>query len=75
MLKFIQCIKIKKEEYLQFVLHSSELMPGGSPNFKNENDIAKLYTNLDSIFNMVSKSFTGCTLKEYYNYKKENKKK
>ena len=61
--------KISKEyktDYLMFMLHSSEFMPGGSPNFINEESIEHLYCNLDMLFKHISKKFSGCTFKEYY---------
>ena len=54
-------------KYIMFMLHSSELMPGGSPNFKSEADIEKLYTVIESIFQYATKlGYTGITLKDYY---------
>ena len=61
--------KIEKEQnsdYLEFMIHSSELMPGGSPYFKNESDIELLYSILDNYFAYVSqKGYCGKTLSEY----------
>ena len=54
----------KNSDYLMFMLHSSELMPGGSPTFKNKEDIEDLYENIEKIFNAVSKTHEGCTLRE-----------
>lgn len=56
----------KKAEYIMFMLHSSELMPGGSPTFKSKESIEKLYVDLNVIFSLVAESFEGCTLKEFY---------
>lgn len=58
--------KERKSDYLMFMLHSSEFMPGGSPNFKNNEDIEQLYSNLEILFKYISEKFTGCTFKEYY---------
>ncbi len=52
-------------DYIMFMLHSSEFMPGGSPTFKTEQDIEILYTDLEKLFETVSKQFKGVTLKEY----------
>jgi hypothetical protein len=54
-------------DYIMFMIHSSELMPGGSPTFKTENDISELYTQIDSLFNYIHQRYTGITLTEYYN--------
>ena len=58
----------RDKDYVMFMLHSSELMPGGSPNFKTEKDIEKLYSDLDSLFSYASKTRKGITLENYYNY-------
>lgn len=59
--------KISKSgrDYLMFMLHSSELMPGGSPTFQNESDIEILYLHLEAIFRRISKDYIGMTLCEY----------
>lgn len=55
-----------EDEYLMFMLHSSELMPGGSPTFTNKSDIERLYEDLESIFSLiVKKGYVGITLREY----------
>ncbi|MCI9143634.1 MAG: deacetylase [Lachnospiraceae bacterium] len=61
----IREISISDDEYLMFMLHSSELMPGGSPTFRTEESIEKLYSDLEIIFDMVSKNFRGITLRDY----------
>jgi hypothetical protein len=58
--------KEKSTDYLMFMLHSSEFMPGGSPTFFNEEAIEKLYENLEILFQYISKKFIGYTFKEYY---------
>lgn len=55
-------------DYIEFMLHSSELMPGGSPYFKTERDIENLYMQLEELFGYIHRTHTGCTLIEYYNY-------
>jgi len=55
------------EPYLEYMLHSSEFMPGGSPNFKSEADIEQLFSDLENLFNIISISHDGCTLSEYAN--------
>jgi len=51
--------------HLEFMLHSSELMPGGSPNFRNESDIESLYASLEILFEDLSGWCRGMTLKEF----------
>lgn len=57
--------KNDSSDYLMFMIHSSELMPGGSPTFKSEKDIENLYSHLQAIFKEVSSFCTGRTLSEY----------
>ena len=66
MLALVKHIKNSPSSYLMFMLHSSELMPGGSPTFKNIESINNLYLHLELLFNKISKDFSGITLKEYY---------
>lgn len=51
---------------LVFVLHSSELMPGGSPAFARSEDIEALYMALDECFAALSGRIRGLTLGELY---------
>lgn len=53
-------------DYVEFMLHSSEFMPDGSPTFKNEADIEQLYQNLDALFAWLQPQTQGMTLAEYY---------
>jgi hypothetical protein len=52
-------------DHLEFMLHSSEFMPGGSPNFSDASAIDRLYDALDELFFRISKTFVGSTLSEY----------
>lgn len=61
----IDTISASETDYIMFMLHSSELMPGGSPTFKNEADIEALYLDLEDIFFRATKTFEGVTLREY----------
>lgn len=59
-----------RQDYLMFMVHSSELMPGGSPYFVDENAIEKEYDTMKELFEYVSKKgYVGCTLKAYYEQK------
>ena len=58
------------KDYVMFMIHSSELMPGGSPTFRTQDDIEKLYATLNILFREASESFKGTTLKEYHAGKK-----
>lgn len=69
MLRILRDVLNNKKDYIEFIIHSSELMPGGSRRFKKEDDIRKLYKDLSGIFKIASKYFVGHTLKEYYEIK------
>lgn len=56
----------KKYDYAMFMLHSSELMPGGSPNFKNEESIENLYRDIEQLFRYSAENFSGSTLNEFH---------
>ena len=51
--------------YLMFMLHSSELMPGGSPTFRTEDSIEKMYRDVEKIFSMISDKYQGVTVREF----------
>lgn len=61
--------KVEKEKdckYLEFMIHSSELMPGVNTYFKTEEDVEKLYAICERYFEYVSQlGYQGKTLKEY----------
>jgi hypothetical protein len=50
---------------MEFMLHSSELMPGGSPNFATPSDIDQLYDGLETLFQELSTWCYGLTLHEF----------
>jgi len=52
---------------IEFMLHSSELMPGGSPTFQTKDSIEALYDDLEILFSKAAEQFQGKTLSEFYN--------
>lgn len=52
-------------DYIMFMIHSSEMMPGGSPTFKTEGGIEILYEHLSVIFREIVKNYVGVGLEEY----------
>lgn len=52
-------------DYLMFMLHSSELMPGGSPTFRGKQDIEDLYGHLNNLFQRIAGTYRGVTLEQY----------
>lgn len=62
-----ECLR-QNHNYVELCLHSSELMPGGSPRFKDEKDIEVLYDYLEKLFAMSQDLFQGSTLKLFHQY-------
>ena len=69
MIHLANCLRHDNTDYLMFMLHSSELMPGGSPTFRTSDDIEHLYENLRELFRHISTFCEGRTLKEYADIK------
>ncbi len=71
MKRLIKLINSEKDsDYLEFMIHSSELMPGGSPYFSSHQHIEDLFKILDNVFKYaIDHGYRGCTLKEYYHSK------
>lgn len=64
--EMLELIEIcQNDDYLEFMIHSSELMPKGNPTFRTEEDIKKLYEDLEKLFNIVkSKGYVGKTFQD-----------
>lgn len=59
-------VEREQGEYLEFMIHSSELIPGGSTYFPTNEDIEKLYEILEGYFDYVTNlGYTGVTLQEF----------
>ena len=55
----------ENRDYVMFMLHSSELMPGGSPTFRDEPAIRNLYRELKAIFACALRlGYRGATFRE-----------
>jgi len=53
-------------DYVMFMIHSSELMPGGSPSFPDVEAVNQLYSCIDEIYSFAKeKGYEGITLSEY----------
>lgn len=55
----------ERRDYVEFMLHSSEFMPGGSPHYATARDIDALYDDLEALFAALAGRFVGATLAEY----------
>ncbi|HEV2227927.1 MAG TPA: hypothetical protein VGR86_03150 [Steroidobacteraceae bacterium] len=51
---------------VELMVHSSELMPGGSPRFRTAAAIEELYASLEALFENLSAWCTGRTLAEFH---------
>lgn len=59
-------VKQTNEEYVEFMIHSSELMPGGSPSFVSNATIEELYSRMDMLFEYAKQSgYEGYTFKTW----------
>ena len=50
---------------VEMILHSSELMAGGSPNGADAAAVQRLYDDLEEVFAVASRQFRGMTLSEF----------
>jgi hypothetical protein len=66
LIELLEQAREQHSPYVQFMLHSSELMPGGSPTFRTESSIEKLYADLEALFEAASGHFRGATLSEFH---------
>jgi hypothetical protein len=51
---------------VEFMLHSSELMPAGSPNFKDAESIERLYRDLNAVFSFAAEHFRPSVLTDFF---------
>jgi hypothetical protein len=66
MLRMARAARAEGATHMEFMLHSSELMPGGSPTFRNASDIDRLYGHLEELFEGLSAWCRGMTLREFH---------
>jgi hypothetical protein len=66
MMLLIDHVRKSESGYIMFMLHSSELMPGGSPAFRTADSIEKLFQDIKTVFKKISGGFTGKTLRDYH---------
>lgn len=61
MLRLLRKAAEDGSRYVEFMLHSSELLAGGSPNFPDAQAIERLYRDLEAVFTLASKYFRART--------------
>lgn len=67
MKQIIDKLNAEENEYIEFMIHSSELMPGGSPYFKDDKAIEEHFKSLSDIFKYAQKVCYFQTLDEFVN--------
>jgi hypothetical protein len=66
MLHAARATRAEGAPHLEFMLHSSELMPGGSPSFRDASAIERLYDQLEILFEDLSAWCCGATLQQFH---------
>jgi hypothetical protein len=66
MLRVLERVRLEGRNYAEFMLHSSEFMPGGSPSFRTADSIERLYDDLEQLFSAAAIHFSGATLQEFH---------
>jgi len=66
LLRVLDIAKQQQRPYVEMAIHSSELMPGGSPKLQTPDQIERLYADLETLFSTAAQTFTGQTLAEHY---------
>lgn len=64
LLRVLHTVRQERRPYAQFVIHSSELMPGGSPKLPDEPAIDFLYADIEALF-ASAHGFIGQTLSDF----------
>jgi hypothetical protein len=62
MLRLLDGAVERGDSYVEFTLHSSELMPGGSPQFRTAESIEALYRDLHALFTAAEGRFRRAAL-------------
>lgn len=65
MLRLVRHARQTGPAHLEFMLHSSDLMPGGSPHSGSAQDVEQLYASLEALFEELSTWCRGMTLAEF----------
>jgi len=65
MLRLLRRALAEHRPYVEFMLHSSELMPGGSPTFQDEQSIDRLYRQMRTLLGAARGRFHPLTLTEF----------
>jgi hypothetical protein len=64
--RLLQAVQQRGSDFAEFMIHSSELMPSGSPNFPTTASIDRLYETLEHLFALAARDFIPMTMREYH---------
>jgi hypothetical protein len=67
MLRLVHRMVGEGKSHLEFMLHSSEFMPGGSPWFSTQSDIDRIFADMEALFETIAQTHIGLTLAEFRN--------
>jgi hypothetical protein len=65
MLRLLREVLAGNPRHIEFMLHSSELMPGGSPTFRRRSSIERLYEDMKAIFSIARDTCEPMCLTEF----------
>jgi hypothetical protein len=65
MLRLLHEALAENPSHIEFMLHSSELMPGGSPTFRTPSSIEALYHDIQAVFSIVKDACEPLCLTEF----------
>ena len=65
MIRIIDKMLKDKVNYIEFMIHSSELMPGGSPYCKTDEQVEIFYKRIENVFKYITDKCDGLTLANY----------
>ena len=65
MCRLLDLAQTESWNHVEFMLHSSELMPGGSARFQTDRHIEQLYDDLETLFSYAATGFVGMTLSDF----------
>ncbi|NCC49946.1 MAG: deacetylase [Spartobacteria bacterium] len=66
LLRLVDACRANQASHLEMILHSSELLPGGSPYFPRTEDVEALYDDLACLFAHLGSDSEGMTLEAYH---------
>jgi hypothetical protein len=64
LLRVLDTVLRERRPYAQFVIHSSELMPGGSPKLPDQRAVDAMYGDMEALF-QAANALVGQTLTEF----------